>query len=635
MSKAELIRSPSIVDPSLRKDERGQVIEFVNRRVRRLILNNPSLEDPSRKGDITASATTALKAQIPGEIAKIRTAHATVWSRVRTDGEHLSLSMETIRKRVSTRPPAGDPRTMRRRLVMSIVYQAAAEDITLADPANVDRLHKICDRRLRIAERMLYDVGRADHRAWSRSQIAANKGGPWVDGLERLFEYPRVPQSYFLGPCDPNAKTGACAPPMADWRAEGSQHLTGPIRTNPTTRPAWRPAVDNGYDLLFTASAGQSATAAIEGLFTPTTDYLKRNLLFCDHTVHALHLEAMVFAERKRGKPANWLDDETRGKPAQWLRLYVPFSSEDFLVAEGETAHFEHTRVSEHDLQVGDHLIVYNHPAYEHATIAGVWRLENALVVQTYPELRMQGHGSRVYTKGGMWRTMVGLFNRELDQRRADVEGLARVVDSGTNWLKVDSLDRLREGMAIEIADPRTDVAVATNRLITRIVRGKAYLEYDGASVTVPSGQVIRRPRRAIGSFEGVSVGDLFILRRVPRASSTYADAQTRADWHLIWSASSEEEAIRQDPARAAFVKTHQLVDYTRETFNGNTLTIGWFPLWRPTLKGKSPVRGTDGKITATEKVVVKPDNIAGWTWFFDPDPAKQGLVPVIRPKEA
>jgi hypothetical protein len=39
----------------------------------------------------------------------------------------------------------------------------------------------------RYVERMLYDVGRADHRSWKCVAAA----GPWIDTLERLFEYPR------------------------------------------------------------------------------------------------------------------------------------------------------------------------------------------------------------------------------------------------------------------------------------------------------------------------------------------------------------------------------------------------------------------------------------------------------------
>jgi hypothetical protein len=58
---------------------------------------------------------------------------------------------------------------------------------------------------------------------------------------------------------------------------------------------------------------------------------------------------------------------------------------------------------------------------------------------------------------------------------------------------------------------------------------------------------------------------------------------------------------------------------------------VGWFPLYEPVLKGKSPVMKA-GKIAAIQPVTVGPDNIAAWTWFADPN-AATALVPVIRPK--
>lgn len=632
MTLAQVLKDATVLPRDLKDPARGLTVDYVHRRIRAAVRANPNLADPAKTDDITAAATTSFIASLPAELTRARTAYLTVWGRVKVDPQHLPLDMKTIRKRVSTRPPTKDPRSMRVRLVISLVYQLIAGDQTLADPANIERLHKLCDRRLRVAERMLYDVGRADHRVWSRSQITSHAGGPWVDGLERLFEYPRVPRAYFGSACHADPTTGVCTAPMTDWSEGGGAQLTGPIRTNPGTRTSWSLQAD-GYSLFFVTAGGLSATAAVKQLFTPSGDYLSRNLLFCDHTMHALHLEALVFAEEKRGRAAGWLDTELAGHGGGWLRLYAPFIEEPFLASPKEPAHFEYVEVREHDLQVGDHLIVYNHPAYQHATVSGVWKLENALVVQTYPDLRMQGHGSRVYRKGGMWATMVGLFNGELDARRADVDGLAKVTTSVTNAVVVDQVHRLRVGMKVEVADPVTDAVVAANRQITALDAGTRQVTYDGASVSVPAGHVLRRPRMHVGTFDGIDVEGLTMLRRVPSSLSTFAGRHLRADWHLIWEADSDEDAIRTNPTRAAFTKATHLVDYTVETINGATKTIGWFPLWRPALKGKAPVL-VGGKIVATEPVTVGPKNIAGWTWFLDPDPAKADLVPVIRPRE-
>jgi hypothetical protein len=567
---ADLLRDPRLVPSAVRGEARGILKDFIARRVRALIDADPSLADPVRRMDVSAAATPGVATRLIGEIPHVNTAYATISSRIRTDAAHLSLSPATIRKRVSTRPPTKDARAMRKRLVRSIVYQAAARDITLADAANVERLHKLTDRRLRFVERMLYDVGSAGHRRWRRSQIAANPGGPWKDGLERAFEYPRVPQWAFRPTCNPDGTTGKCQTAgMTDWRRRGSEHLVGPIRTNPGTRAAWR---ENGYYRLdYQTGHLPNAVAAIEGLFATSTDYEKRCLLFCDHVIHVLHLEALTFAETKRGAGTAWLDSaSTTGGPG-WLRIYYPFSSARFLASVTEPMHFQTVEVREADLQVGDHLIVYNHPAYDDATIAGVWRLENAVVVQTWPQLRMQGHGSRVYTKGGMWRAMVGLFNAELNRRRANV--LAHI--------------------------------------------------QSGAPGTPLFG----------GRFVSFKVeNDVELVRRVDPAASEYDGRHRRADWYLVWDANTEERAIRLDPAKAAFVKQHQLIEYTEETDGVTTRIMGWFPLWKPTLRRGNPIKRA-GKIIATEPVRVHARNIAGWTWFFDADPARRDLVPVLRPK--
>jgi hypothetical protein len=52
-----------------------------------------------------------------------------------------------------------------------------------------------------------------------------------------------------------------------------------------------------------------------------------------------------------------------------------------------------------------------------------------------------------------------------------------------------------------------------------------------------------------------------------------------------------------------------------------------------PALHRRQPVL-KDGLIAATKPLVVRPEHIAGWNWFLDPDPAKRDVVPVLRPRE-
>lgn len=609
---------------------RALTADFVRRRVRRLVALNPGNASPARRDEITEPATRAMADVIAGELPRTGAAALDVWRRVAGDRSHLPIDAVTLRKRGTGRSHAS-ALGERRRLVFTIAYQAAAADIGLVAAGGRDRLHRLCDRRLRIVERMLYDVGRAGVRAWSRAAITARPGGPWLDGYERLFEYPRVPQSAFLDACQPD-QNGRCRPPMQEWgHPSGDSFVHAAIRTNPAVAASWPRANDV---LGFAPAAGASAVAAIQQMFTPSTDFLRRNLMYCDNTIHALHLEALVFAMTKRGAGTEWLDADVAAGGSGWLRVQFQFGNpQRFLGSSGDSRYFEHVTVRESDLQVGDHLIVYNHPAYDKATLSGVWRLENALVVETVPELKMQGHGSRLLTKGGMWEEMVGLFNKELVQRRADVEGLTRIDAFGANAVTVQSTEHLARGLRVDIvSDDLQETVLAADRTVVSIAGRR--VRYDGPSVSASGRHRLRRART--GEFAGrrdvIEMSLVRIVRRVPPERSAYDGRHQRADWFLCWR-DDAAEAIRQDAARAAFVKHHQLVDYTREQVNGKPATVGWFPLWRPAQKAKAPV-SRNGKIAATEEVRVTPEQIAGWTWFFDPEPARRDRVPVIRPKE-
>lgn len=603
--------------------------DFVRRRVRRLVELNPSHADAARRDEITEPATRNIADVIAVELPKVRAAASEIWRRVSSDSQQLPLDAATLRKRGTGRSHASAP-LERQRLVHSVVYQAAAVDITLA-AGGLDRLHRVCDRRLRIVERMLYDVGRPGPRAWAPAAIEAHPGGPWPDGYERLFEYPRLPQATFLGACRPDGN-GRCQAPMQEWgHPRGDVFMHAAIRANPSLGASW---VRRDQELDYKPVSGETAVGAVQRLFTPSSDFLGRNLMYCDHTLHALHLESLVFAMTKRGRGTAWLDGEVSSGGDRWLRIHFQFGNpERFLGGSGESRYFEHATVRQADLQVGDHLIVYNHPAYDKATVSGVWRLENALVVQTVPGLKLQGHGSRLLTQGGMWEEMIGLFNKELAHRRADVEGLTRIDAFGPNSLTVRETRYLAPGMQVDIVrDDATETVLAANRTILSMTGRR--IRYDGASVSATAAHRLRRARK--GEFAGrrdvIEVSLARIVRRVPPSQSQFDGMHQRADWYLCWR-DDTAEAIRRDGPRAEFVKRHQLVDYTRETVNGSAATFGWFPLWRPAAKGNAPV-SRNGKIAATDELVVTPDHVAGWTWFFDPDPAKRDRVPVVRPKE-
>ena len=325
--------------------------------------------------------------------------------------------------------------------------------------------------------------------------------------------------------------------------------------------------------------------------------------MYCDHTIHALHIEALIFSEMKRRAATDtaWFDTLATTKGQGWLRLSYPMAASGsipnslgkYLVGSGEPTFFEHVRVRPQDLQVGDHLIVYNHPAYEFTTLHGAWRLENAIVVQTTPDLRVQGHGSPIITPDEAKTVMLDYFRHGLDSCRIALQPLAGVVSNGPspNTVVVDDVSRLRDKMHIDIVERKTDAMLAEKRVIVKIDARKRIVHYDGASVTASAKHVVRR--KHVKQFKGgkydsieleasTSPRTIFLIRRVDPAVSTFAPAQQLADWFVAWIASDWEEAVRVDPKKAAFVKTQHFVDYTREDVGGTVgmKTVGWLPLY-------------------------------------------------------
>jgi hypothetical protein len=150
---------------------------------------------------------------------------------------------------------------------------------------------------------------------------------------------------------------------------------------------------------------------------------------------------------------------------------------------------------------------------------------------------------------------------------------------------------------------------------------------------------VLRHPRFVdAAGLEQILVEGVFIGRREAAASSKYAGRNRRADWQVLWHGNPQETALRNDEKRRKFALEHQLVDYQPNPFTGKPDdTVGWFPLWTAATDGGSdkPRLDAAGKIAATQKVVIEAKHIGGWTFFLNPDPAKQDMAAVIRPREA
>lgn len=553
---------------------------FIVIRVRQIRSAAP---DPT---DIPTADVPALRSQLTTEIAQAVTAYNSINTLVTADATaNKLLPLSGVDRRMRNSYIALDfipdsLTAMRTRIVRQLVWWSVAVDSTLLAPAKVADLHLLVDRRLRVVERMLYDVGRVNH-AWQANEIYNNKSGPWKDGWNRMFEYPRLPQKLgdsgnsrhvFKDICNPDATAAQVCQDAAlsDWRVKGVEHihLRATTRLNPVATPSWeRPPAGvtspdvAGDDYTFFLKSGIDPVLAIEQLFTPSDDYKKRNLLFCDHVIHVLHLESLLWAKKKRSVNMSWLTSYVGGNHLLGkLRIDVPiWSGPVFLAGQNDGTYFEFKRIHLSEVQISDHLIVYNHPAYDKATVGGVWRLENALVVGIYPGLKLQGHGTNPKTLDQMKQDMIGLFNRELN--------------------------RLRQ------------------RVDTHLTSGSADTEID---------------------FGGGGK----LVRRVDPANSTYIATHKKADWWLRWTLDSEkdEAAIAADPARKALALERHKVEYDA--------THGYFPIWEPVLRSNgTPIKNGAGKITRIQPVTVSARMVAAWTWYLPVTIADRDKLPVLRPR--
>ena len=584
MRISDLARDPALVPTAATKFERSMRAAFVSIRARAMLLADSTLRDPANEADIATAKVATVKSQLTTELGLAVQAVQGVAAKVAADetaNKLLSLDPtdvdpKLVSEYVRLGVLATTPKDLRKELVQTIVWWATAVDPALLQTGKADDLHQLVDRRLRTTERMLFYVARKVGRGFDMAAIRANPAGPWDTGFKRIFEYHRLPSS-FMSLCQPDATRVCQAPALAGWSARGGM-LTHAFKVADPATSYWRlptPPDPDGYLLVYDTNGG-NAVDAVDNVFTASTDFKKRNLLACDHVLHLCHIEALLHARRKRNANTAWFQTlAAQTTPADWLRIYTPWSDGQFLVGEGETQFFEHVRIPAAELQIGDHLIIYNHPVYDRLTTTGVFRLENSLVVQVYPKLLVQGHGILPKAPSALKTHMLGLANAYLDGARKLVE--------------------LNMGAASATGYP-----------------------------TIP--------------LDGT--GEL--VRRVEPQSSTYSQANRKADWWVHWKTSPDkgENLICESTSQNAADKRTAAWEQQKVEFVPSWSVSaasakpwgGFFPLWEPKLGKTGPVK-SGGKISAINPVKLTDPMVSGWTWYIPNDPKERNMADVIRPK--
>ncbi|MBK9036682.1 MAG: hypothetical protein IPL61_36435 [Myxococcales bacterium] len=303
----------------------------------------------------------------------------------------------------------------RARWIPQIIWEAAAlhgdalwSGTGASRTLRADALADLFDRRLRVVERMTYNVNVSPTiRVW---QVPGGATGPWFDGNQmRLFEYPGVPVRPFQSILGGDPDWQASAVEMIYEPADGSP----PVRLPDSVADAFQP-IATTYGVLWVEMRGSptvTRTDALLGLFDlPRPDFRQRAWLFCDMVGVALALEALWFSRCRRTGSAGAFEAIFAGRALDYASLGPVISHSgvrdlDILLADGSAdPYFENLEVPIHELQIGDFVVFWNSRIYS-MLVHGAWGSEYSYVMHverdvTTGKVRTRASGPQIWLAG-------------------------------------------------------------------------------------------------------------------------------------------------------------------------------------------------------------------------------------------
>jgi hypothetical protein len=333
---------------------------------------------------------------------------------------------------------------------MRIIWRAAALEPNLWNPSfSSDAMMELLDRRLRITERMLYQISEEVGSRGALQPSAAKPHGPWLDGIRiRMFEYPFLNDDPALENQIGAANIGPNGIWIKDFAGEVLYYNEGnKRRIRAAAQAEFVPASGADtypYDLV----PGTNPAQAIDDLFTPAEDWWDRSWIYCDHVLAALHIEALRFGKQRREGNDNTFNSAVNGHSQGWaeLRPLLPPSpgdprlmADDASKPPGEPQFFANGPVRQ--LQLGDHIVFWNSIMYGLLN-DGAWSLENAVVVGIESDWTANDIGDSVHLMGhGTFDTLAGRFREELtgglNSNLARARGLAKTTAvNSAPWLR-------------------------------------------------------------------------------------------------------------------------------------------------------------------------------------------------------
>lgn len=591
----KLRNDPLLVPRNAREWQKSALRGFIDIRVRNILRSDPSLCSPTDPNDVADNKLQQVRTLLATEMATINHVAWIVMDRLNASARHLHLDQEVdarLRTRYSyvigtIKPTVGDLEQLRRRMMFSIICRALADNPALNATTVGEEIRKLgflLDRRLRMAERMLYHVGEGGEPIWPPP---SNIQGPWNDGWDRIFEYPPTTTNpRFIDLCNPDPQDAHCqASGMDGWvQAEDYQpetnqaedYLFHRCQVNPGVRHCWdgpRSAAAY-YEFYFKKTAGDPVQA-IENLFTKSPDFMRRNFLFCDQVMQCLHLEALVFALKLHFDTSSFSDLVSRQEEG-WLRIASPWDAGDtYLISSNESQYFETKTIHICELQIGDHLIIFNHPVYSCILPKGNWHNENVVVVQLEPKILVQGHGIAPKT----------------------IQEMQTHLMKETEW-------------ALEDIWGRVETLVAT----VPESRWPGSLPIANTSEPKYKTWVQRRPE-------------------IPVARDEFSPLARAGEWWLRWdlhpARNRAEFKLAGDSIRISQEWQRCKIWYSfRQSNNGEVEGTAYFPLFEPQLQNHRPNLDNQGRVRKVARVQLTTDMLT----LAEPHSPRH-LVRVIRPR--
>jgi Domain of unknown function (DUF4157)/Protein-glutamine gamma-glutamyltransferase len=195
--------------------------------------------------------------------------------------------------------------------------------------------------------------------------------------------------------------------------SDGSWSKTCGPRVNKAAERYWGPMemTGDGYQFPLSALGKKSAFDALKALFTPQSDKCNRTLIHCDYLASVVHYR--TFAETIG--TAEFTKRVKNGIVPLTLKWngFDDIETKTFRSAEQESLQ-EVRPSSERDLVIGDHVVFWNHRAYDliNSKVREAWRLENAILVDRKSGADIfLGHGSGEQSESGMLGKLVDRYN--------------------------------------------------------------------------------------------------------------------------------------------------------------------------------------------------------------------------------